>query len=142
MPGAAGRQDIPVAVGIATIAPFGGPFVDGQMRFGESGPFSRTTHPPAVDFILEQIRRFPGQITLATIGPLTNIGALIDKDPQTFRRLKRVVMMGCWINPFVDEGITVRPGPETNIVLDISAAKKLFQAGCPSTSCRRMLPGI
>jgi len=28
------------------------------------------------------------------IGPLTNVGELIDKDPQTFRQLKRVVMMG------------------------------------------------
>jgi purine nucleosidase len=129
MLGAAGRQDIPVAVGIPTASPAAGPFVDGQMRFGENGQFSRALHPPAIDFILEQIRRFPGEITLVTIGPLTNIGTLIERDPQAFRRLKRVVMMGGWIQPFVDEGVAVKPGPETNIVLDISAAKKVFQAG-------------
>jgi purine nucleosidase len=130
MLGVANRQDIPVAVGIPT-AVFVGPFIEGQLRFGEKSPFARPTHPPAVDFILDQIHRYPGQITLVAIGPLTNIGALLDKSPQEFRHLKRIVMMGAWIGPFVDAGSTVKPGPETNIVIDISAAKKVFQSGVP-----------
>jgi inosine-uridine nucleoside N-ribohydrolase len=35
-----------------------------------------------VEFILDQIHRFPGQITLVTIGPVTNVGGVVDKDPS------------------------------------------------------------
>jgi len=60
-----------------------------------SRPFCQTllTRMPSL-FSLEQIRRYPGQITLIAIGPLMNIGAAIDKDPATFRELKRVIIMG------------------------------------------------
>jgi len=87
-----------------------------------------------VDFILDQIRRNPGQITLIAIGPLGNIGALIDKDPKTFRKLRRVVMMGGSIarryrdlGYFPDRG----PEPEWNIKNDIPSAQKLFASGVP-----------
>jgi inosine-uridine nucleoside N-ribohydrolase len=131
MLGVTGHQDIPVAIGIPTTIPGGWPPIGRQGRFGESGLFARATHPSAVEFILEQIRLYPGQITLVTIGPLTNIAALIDKDPQALRRLKRIVMMGCWFGPIVDYGIKYGPAPEANIVIDIPAAQKLFRSGIP-----------
>ena len=31
---------------------------------------------------------------LVAVAPLTNVGALIAKDPKTFSKLKRVVIMG------------------------------------------------
>ena len=88
--GEAGRQDIPVAVGEPT--PASNHFT--QRRYAEGGHFARAWHPKAVDFILEQIRRYPGEITLIAIGPLMNVGAAIDKDAETFRKLRRVVLMG------------------------------------------------
>ena len=127
--GEAGRQDIPVAVGIPTKAPGS----MSQRRYGEGGRFARSSHPAAVDFILDQIRRSPAEITLVAIGPLVNIGALIDKDPQTFRKLKRVVIMG----GSVDRGYgdpyapPTAPQPEWNILNDIPAARKLFVSGVP-----------
>jgi purine nucleosidase len=90
MLGEAERTDIPVATG----APTHTTNIMNQRRYGEGGHFARASHPSAVDFILDQIRRYPGQITLIAIGPLMNVGALIDKDPATFLKLKRVVMMG------------------------------------------------
>src|SRR5580658_3377077 len=88
--GEAGREDIPVAVGAPTSA--NNQFT--QRRYAEGGHFARASHPQAVDFILQQIRRYPGQITLVAIGPLMNVGAVIDKEPETFRKLRRVVLMG------------------------------------------------
>ena len=129
MLGEAGRQDIPVAVGIATHAP--NPM--SQRRYGEGGHLARPSHPEAVDFILDQIRRNPGEITLVCIGPLVNVGALIDRDPATFRKLKRVVIMG----GSVDRGYgdpyaaPTPPQPEWNIKNDIPAAQKLFASGVP-----------
>src|SRR5690348_16675378 len=77
MLGASGHSDIPVAVGNPTTLPFSIPPVGRQVRYGEEGHFARSSHPQSADFILEQIRRFPGQITLVAIGPLTNVGELI-----------------------------------------------------------------
>ena len=135
--GEAGRQNIPVAVGAATaLFPSDDSYARthalDQRRYGEGGHFARTSHAHAVEFILDQIRRFPGEITLVTIGPLPNIGALIDRSPETFRKLKRVVMMGGSIAPRKSEygdAPAAEPVAEWNVMLDIGAAQKLFRSG-------------
>ncbi len=126
----AGLPDIPVAAGAPTLTK--NPMT--QRRYAEGGHAARATHPSAVDFLLEQIRRYPGQITLIAIGPLMNIGAAIDKDPATFRKLKRVVLMGGSVKRgYGDLGYTAPrpPEPEWNILNDIPSAQKLFAAGVP-----------
>lgn len=129
MLGEAGRQDIPVAVGIPTQTP--NPM--SQRRYGDGGHFARSSHPIAVDFILDQIRRNPGEITLVCIGPLVNVGALIDRDAATFRKLKRVVIMGGSVDRGYGDpyGAPTPPQPEWNILNDIPAAQKLFTASIP-----------
>jgi purine nucleosidase len=128
--GEAGRSDIPVLAGTPTKTTN----VMNQKRYGEGGHFGKASHPDAADFILEQIRRYPGQITLIAIGPLMNVGALIDKDPATFLKLKRVVMMGGSIECGYGElWFCPQRGPdaEWNIINDIPSAKKLFLSGVP-----------
>ena len=120
---------IPVAEGIATksATPFS------QARWAAAGPAPRE-HVDAVDFLLREIRENPGEITLVAIAPLTNIGAAIDRDPATFRKLKRVVLMGGSIRRGYDDpdGRPVStPSAEYNIVSDVSAAQKLFASGVP-----------
>jgi purine nucleosidase len=91
-------------------------------------------HDDAVSFLLEQINRYPGEITLLAIGPLTNIGAAIDRDPTTFRKLKRVVMMGGSIyRGYSDSESATSNGPdaEYNIASDPASAQKLFRSGVP-----------
>ena len=73
-----------------------------QRRYAEGGQFARASHPTSVDFVLEQARKYPGQVTLVAIGPLPNVGAMIDKDPAAFRMLKRVVIMGGSIRTMTD----------------------------------------
>ncbi len=125
--GEAGREDIPVAAGVSTKT--NNPM--SQRRYGEGGRFLRASHPAAVDFILEQIRRSPGEITLVAIGPLVNVGALIDRDAATFRKLKRVVIMGGSVDRGYGDpyGAPTPPQPEWNILNDIPAAQKLFASG-------------
>jgi purine nucleosidase len=130
MLGEFGRLDIPVAVGMPTHVPN----VFTQRRYSEGGHLARASHPRAVDFIAEQIRRYPGQITLIAIGPLINVGALIKQDPEMFRKLRRVVLMGGSI--YRGDGdfeyLPARgPQPEWNIVNDISSARELFASGVP-----------
>ena len=129
MLGEAGRTDIPVAAGVA--AHTNNTFT--QRRYAEAGHFARSSHSDAVNFILEQIRKNPGEITLVAIGPLVNVGALIDRDGETFRKLKRVVMMGGSVERGYGDpyAAPTPPQPEWNITNDIASAQKLFASGVP-----------
>jgi len=125
-----GRPDIPVGAGVPT--PPKSNF--SQRRYAESGRFAKPSHPDAAAFLLDQIRRNPGQITLIAIGPLINIGAAIDQDPATFRKLKCVILMGGSIKRGYGDlgfGTSHPPEPEWNILNDIPSAQKLFAAGVP-----------
>jgi purine nucleosidase len=128
--GEVGRPEIPVLAGKPT-APKA---LLNQRLYGEGGHFAKASHADAVDFLLEQIRRHPGEITLIAIGPLMNVGAAIDKDAATFRKLKQVILMGgCIHRGYGDLGYTAAVGAmaEWNILNDIPSAQKLFGAGVP-----------
>ena len=123
-----GRAEIPVAEGIVTKsrANFS------QARWAERGPDG--TKKDAVEFLLETIQKNPKEITLVAIGPLTNIGAAMEKDAETFRKLKRVVLMGGSVRKgYADTGYEPNrgPQPEYNILSDVPAAQKLFASGVP-----------
>jgi purine nucleosidase len=125
-----GRTDIPVAVGIEKHAPGEGVF--SQAKWAEREPAK--PHPDAVDFLLEQIKQHPGEITLIAIGPETNLGAALTRDPVTFKKLKRIVLMGGSIHRgYGDLGYTPNRGPdaEYNIKMDIPAAQAVFTSGVP-----------
>jgi inosine-uridine nucleoside N-ribohydrolase len=127
--GEVGRADVPVLAGKATSTK--NPM--SQKKYGE-GKFVRPTHGDAVEFLLEQIRKYPGEITLIAIGPLMNVGAAIDQDAATFRKLKRVVLMGGSVRRgYGDLEYTapVPPMPEWNILNDIPSAQKLLAVGVP-----------
>jgi len=127
-----GRSDIPVAIGIARHPP-GKVDVLTQALYAQGGPADQND-PNAVDFILEQIKLHPGEITLIAVGPETNLGAAIDRDAATFRKLKRVVLMGGSVYRGYGQfnyGKTHGPDPEWNILCDIQAAQKVFGSGVP-----------
>ncbi len=124
-----GNAEIPVLAGKATPPKI--PM--SQRRYAESH-FAKASHGDAVEFLLAQIQKYPGEITLIAIGPLMNVGAAIDRDAATFRKLKRVVLMGGWIRRgYGDLGYTpaVPPMPEWNILNDVASAQKLFATGVP-----------
>jgi purine nucleosidase len=126
----AGHPEIPVAAGVPT--PPKSNFT--QRRYAENNRYPKASHADAVTFLLDQIRRNPGQITLVAIGPLMNVGAAIDKDPSTFHKLKRVILMGGSIKRGYGDvgfGAPKPPEPEWNILNDIPSAQKLFAAGVP-----------
>jgi purine nucleosidase len=79
--------------------------------------------------MLSTIRSDPGQVTLVAVAPLTNVGALIARDPKTFAKLKRVVLMGGSVAH--GYGSKEQPDAEWNIVNDVAAAKALFASGVP-----------
>ncbi len=125
---AIGRSDIPVAAGPATKT-------DNtltQAAYARQAP--ERTHADGADFLLSQIRLHPGEITLIAIGPLYTVQAAIERDPATFRKLKRVAMMGGSIYRGYDDGKTGEhrpPDSEWNINRNPAGAKALLASGVP-----------
>jgi purine nucleosidase len=75
----------------------------------------------AADFIVETLRREPaGTVTLATLGPLTNLALALRLAPEIGPRVKRIVMMG---GGYFEQGNTT-PSAEFNIYVDPHAADK------------------
>lgn len=125
---AVGRSDILVEAGVATDTT--NPFT--QAVYARGGPDRR--HGSGVEFLLAQIRAHPGQITLIGIGPLFNVQAAIERDPATFRKLKRVVIMGGSVYRGYDDGKTGAhrpPDPEWNIKCDPAGLQALLGSGVP-----------
>lgn len=48
--------------------------------------------------IIDLVRTNPGEITIVALGPLTNIAAAIERNPDVMRKVQRIVMMGGAIN--------------------------------------------
>lgn len=121
---AVGRADIPVAVGVHTAHDN----VFTQSAYANRQPDRK--YPDGVPFMLSQIRTHPGQITLIAIGPLGNVGAAIQQDPITFRKLKRVVIMGGSVRRGYGAAGTP-PQVEWNTGRDPAAMRALLASGVP-----------
>ena len=93
-------------------------------------------HPPAnapissesgVDLILEMVARYPDELTIIALGPLTNIAKAIRKDAEKMQRLQKIVVMG---GAFEEYG-NVTTTAEFNIFVDPHAAHEVFQFDVP-----------
>jgi inosine-uridine nucleoside N-ribohydrolase len=124
---AVGRKDIPVSAGVQT--PHDNVFT--QAAYARQEPERKPAD--GVAFLLRQIRAHPGEITLIAIGPLVNVQAAIERDPATFRQLKRVVLMGGSVYRGYDgsNGERRPPDAEWNINRDPAGAKALLASGVP-----------
>ncbi len=69
------------------------------------------------------------EITLCTLGPLTNVAMAMVKEPRILTRIREIVMMG---GGFA-EGGNVTPTAEFNIYVDPHAAHVVFTSGCKLT---------
>ena len=131
-----GRGDIPVATGAAKplFAHYKGPApeihgADGQGNLFLPPPTTSAVNLPAAEFIIEEVRRYPGEITLVAIGPLTNLALALQIEPGIAERTREVVIMGG--NAFVPGNAT--PTAEANILNDPDAADLVFGARWPVT---------
>ncbi len=96
----------------------------------------------AVEFLRQTIHGYPGEITLLTIGPLTNIGLLFKADPEIPSLLKQLVLMcGVFTTKTVDTAL------EWNAMLDPHATAIVYRAPVPvhrsiglDVTCRVTMP--
>ena len=130
----AGRSDVPVYAGCArpmVRKPASAEYIHGNTGIdGADLPEpSRPAEPVhGVDFLVDTLLGAPAPVTLATLGPLTNVGLAIVKRPEIVENLREIVTMGGAI------GLgNVTPAAEFNVYADPHAAHVVFEAGVPLT---------
>jgi purine nucleosidase len=76
------------------------------------------------DLIIEMVHRYPHELTLIPVGPLTNIALAVSKDPSIASLVRDIVIMGGSVS-----GGNVNGAAEANIYNDPEAAQIVFNAG-------------
>jgi inosine-uridine nucleoside N-ribohydrolase len=76
------------------------------------------------DLIIELAHKYPHELTLIPVGPLTNIALAVSKDPSIASLVRNIVIMGGSIS-----GGNVNGAAEANIYNDPEAAQIVFNAG-------------
>src|SRR5229473_84445 len=126
----AGRCDVTVVGGAQH--PLNQKLITAQFWHGKNG-LANVELPPAKckadprfgpDFIIEMVHKYPHEITLIPVGPLTNIALAVLKDPSIASLVKDIVIMGGSIT-----GGNVNGAAEANIYNDPEAAQIVFNAG-------------
>ena len=132
----AGRTDVEVALGRER--PLVRPVETTPETHGPQGLGHAELPPPsrplsdrhAADLFIDEARRRPGEITLVTCGPLTNLAVALLREPALPSLLKGWVLMG---GAYRHPGNTA-PTTEWNIHCDPDAAKISFAAWAESAA--------
>ncbi len=95
----------------------------GNMQYPEATLQPQPAH--GVDVIIDTIKSHPGEITLVTLGPLTNIATALLRAPEIASLVQRCVIMGGAANTVGN----ITPAAEYNIWVDPEAAKIVFHSG-------------
>jgi len=86
----------------------------------------------ALEFIVKTVMSHPGEITIAAIGPLTNIAAAIRMEPGFAQRVKQINIMGGAIASLPDGAGNLTPNAEFNFWVDPEAAKVVLRSNIPT----------
>ncbi len=128
---ALGRPDIPVAMGPKTAT---------KIEFTQSawadGATDKSKAPEMVSFVAELVRKYPEQITLIALAPLTNIEALAKAEPKILAGFKSVVMMGGSIHLGYNTHGAIRnpvPSAEYNVASSPEGLRSLLASAVPVT---------
>jgi inosine-uridine nucleoside N-ribohydrolase len=120
------RDDIPVFVGRKT-----NDKVFQQYSWAEDFTARLPAKKSAADFIVETVKRYPGEVTLLAVGPLQNIADALRKEPRLGNYVKRVVLMsGCVYGASFSPDKPVR---EWNVYQSTADAQLVYGAGLPLT---------
>lgn len=120
-----GLEGIPVAIGSSLLTH--------SCRCGHWQPISHQLgvdwpapiSESAAEFIARQANATPGEVSILTFGPLTNLGEALRQNPGIAEKISRLVMMGT--AGLRSEGRCY----EYNVSTDLEAARLVFESGIP-----------
>jgi len=121
-------------------APFSSESIHGRDGLGEisflKDRSGKHRYPPphikprkmyAPELICEVAARYAGEITLITLGPLTNVALALELDPRLSHNIREIITMG---GAYSVPG-NVTPAAEFNFYCDPEAARQVIQSGIP-----------
>jgi purine nucleosidase len=89
----------------------------------------RAADGDAAQVLVDAIEERPGELTLVTLGPLTNVAAAFELAPAAARQLRSLVVMG----GTADHRGNITAVAEYNVWADPEAAAIVFDSGAPLT---------
>ncbi len=111
------------------------PRIDAEVAHGPSGLQGVDDMPPerdivepraAVQFIIDQVFKYPGEVTLVPVGPITNIALAIRTEPRIIPLIKEIAFMG---GSLTTGNFT--PAAEFNTLADPHALQIVLESGVP-----------
>ena len=121
-----GRENIPVVIGRKTRDNY-----SNQFYWGEGFDKVQPVKKAGADFILEQLKKYPNEVILITVGPVPNMADILDKDPGALKLAKHIYsMFGSF---YMGYGSSPIPGAEWNVRADVSSSKKFVSSGAKIT---------
>ena len=130
-----GHENIPVVVGRQTPLIIGqdehpAPYND-QFYWARGFDRIKPIDTPAQDFIIDNLRKYPDEIILFTVGPVPNIADVIRKDPEALKLAKHIYsMFGSF---YIGYGGKSEPDAEWNVRADVESAKRFASCGAKIT---------
>ena len=121
-----GMEHIPVVVGRKT-----NEYFTSQFHWAEGFDKIKPVKKNAVDFIIENLYKYPDEVILFTVGPVPNMMDVIKKDPEALKKAKRVYSMFGSFYMGYDTGPII--SAEWNVRGDEEAAKLFVASGAKMT---------
>lgn len=92
-------------------------------------PTKKSENINAVDKILELVKKYPNEIEIVALGPVTNLALAILKEPDTMKMVKHIYSMG---TGGFGLGNTT-PVAEFNVYVDAESYSIMLNSGIPTT---------
>lgn len=67
---------------------------DGMGDAGIVNTTGKAEETDAIDFILETVKKYPNEVEIIALGPVTNIAKAIEREPETMQKVKMIWSMG------------------------------------------------
>lgn len=81
----------------------------------------------AVDYIIDEVNSYPGEISLIMLAPLTNLAMAFEKAPEIKNKIKELYIMGGVVDGRGNES----PVAEFNFYIDPESAYEVLHSGVP-----------
>jgi inosine-uridine nucleoside N-ribohydrolase len=120
-----GRTDIPIGTGLTTGDMKKGHRQDEWVKDFDLSKYGGKIYPDGVQAMIDTIRKSPRQITLIAIGPLPNVAAALEREPNIAGNTRFVGMHGSVRRGY---GGKSQPQKEYNVVSFIKASQTVFTA--------------
>jgi inosine-uridine nucleoside N-ribohydrolase len=121
----AGRTDIPIGTGVAIGDMKTGHRQDAWVKDFDLSKYPGKIYQDGVQAMIDTIMDSPEPVTLIAIGPLPNVAAALERDPNIAKKARFVGMQGSIRRGYGEKS---KPQKEYNVVSFIKASQTVFTA--------------